>query len=137
MITSSFGRVLRTIREDENAIQVFGYNTIYYKLTIFVIGSMMAGIAGSLYASYMSFVGPTMFMLRESIFIFVIIIFGGLADLRGSIVGAFLLILLPEVLRFVGMPDNVAAQMRQVMYGIILMLLMLYRPQGLVGKYKL
>ncbi|HDH10839.1 MAG TPA: branched-chain amino acid ABC transporter permease [Nitrospirae bacterium] len=137
IVNSSFGRVLKAIREDEKAIEVFGYNTTYYKLIIFVIGALMTSIAGSLFGSYLSFVGPSMFMLRESIFILVIIILGGLGNLYGSILGALFLILLPEALRFVGLPGNIAAQMRQVIYGVKLILLMLYRPQGFIGEYKL
>ncbi len=134
---SSFGRVLKAIREDERAIQVFGYNTSYYKLAIFVIGSSLAAVAGSLFASYISYIDPTSFNLTESIFILSIIILGGLANLRGSILGALFLIVLPELLRFVGFPIDVAAQMRQLVYGLLLILLMLYRPQGLMGEYKL
>lgn len=134
---SSFGRILKAIREDEQAIQVFGYQTIYYKLAIFVMGACLAAVAGSLFASYISFVDPSSFVLMESIFILAIIILGGLANLRGAMLGALFLILLPEILRFVGFPSDIAAQMRQVIYGLILILLMLYRPQGLMGEYKL
>jgi branched-chain amino acid transport system permease protein len=133
---SSFGRVLKAIREDEEAIKVFGYNTLYYKLAIFVIGAGMAAIAGSLIASYISFIDPISFTLAESIFILAIIILGGLSNLRGSIFGALFLVLLPELLRFVGMPGDIAAQMRELIYGLILVFLMLYRPQGLLGEYK-
>lgn len=134
---SSFGRVLKAIREDETAIAVFGYNTLYFKLTIFIISAAMAAVAGSLFASYITFIDPSSFRLVESVFILAIIILGGLANLRGSIFGALFLILLPEILRFVGFPSDIAAQMRQVVYGVILILLMLYRPQGLMGEYKL
>lgn len=137
IVQSSFGRVLKAIREDEHALQVFGYNTLNYKLVIFVIGAMMAAIAGSLFASYITFIDPSTFNLIESIFILAIIILGGLANLRGSVLGALFLILLPEVLRFVGLPADDAAQLRQVIYGLILILLMLYRPQGLIGEYRL
>jgi len=137
IVNSSFGRALKAIREDEKALQVFGYNTLYFKLAIFVISAGMAAGAGSFFASYITFVDPTSFNLMESIFILAIIILGGLANLRGSIYGALFLVLLPEALRFVGLPSDIAAQMRQVIYGIILILLMLYRPQGLVGEYKL
>lgn len=137
IVNSSFGRVLKAIREDEKAIQIFGYHTLYFKLAIFVISAGMAASAGSLFASYMSYIDPSSFTLNESIFILAIIILGGLANLRGSIAGALFLILLPEILRFVGFPSEIAAQMRQVVYGVILILLMLYRPQGLMGEYKL
>jgi len=137
IVNSSFGRILKAIREDEKAIQIFGYNTLYYKLAIFVISAAMAGVAGSLFASYITFIDPSSFWLMESIFILAIVILGGLANLRGSVLGALFLILLPEALRFVGIPNDIAAQMRQVIYGVILILLMLYRPQGLIGEYKL
>ena len=134
---SSFGRVLKAIREDEAAIQVFGYHSGYYKLAIFTIGAGLAALAGGLFASYITFIDPSTFTLNESIFLLAIIILGGLASNRGAVLGAFCLILLPEALRFVGFPSDIAAQMRQVVYGLLLIVLMLYRPQGLVGEYKL
>ncbi len=134
---SSFGRVLKAIREDEQAIKVFGYNTLWYKLAVFVIGAMMASVAGGLFASYITFIDPSTFTLNESIFILAIVILGGLANNKGAVLGAVILILLPEILRFVGFPSDIAAQMRQVTYGLILILLMLYRPQGMVGEYRL
>ncbi len=137
IVHSSFGRVLRAIREDEKAVQVFGYQTTHYKLVIFVIGAMIASVAGSLFASYISYINPSTFDLTESIFILSIIILGGLANNKGAICGAIFLILLPEILRFVGFPTGIAAELRQIVYGLTLVLLMLYRPQGLIGKYKL
>ena len=134
---SSFGRVLKAIREDEQATQIFGYKTYQYKLIIFVIGAVMASVAGAFFASYITFIDPSTFTLNESIFILSIIILGGLANLRGSVLGAIFLILLPEILRFVGFPSDIAAQMRLLVYGALLVILMLYRPQGLVGEYKL
>ena len=135
--SSSFGRVLHAIREDEQMISIFGYSTTYYKLVIFVIGAMLAALAGSLFASYITFIDPSSFQLFESIFILAIVILGGLGSARGVVLGALFLIVLPEALRFVGFPPDVAAQMRQVVYGLILILLMLYRPQGLMGTFRL
>jgi len=137
LAASSFGRVLKAIREDEQAIQVFGYNTNYYKLAIFVISAGMAAAAGSLFASYITFIDPSSFTVMESVFILAVIILGGLSNLRGSILGAFILVLLPEALRFAGFPQAIAAQMRQMVYGLCLIFLMLFRPQGLLGEYKL
>lgn len=134
---SSFGRVLMAIREDELALQVFGYRTVYYKLAIFVIGAVMAAVAGALFASYITFIDPTSFMLRESIFMLSVIILGGLANTNGAVAGAVILVVLPELLRFVGLPSNIAAQVRLLLYGLALVLLMIYRPQGLFGKYRL
>jgi branched-chain amino acid transport system permease protein len=134
---SSFGRALKAIREDEEALSVFGYHTLSYKLVIFVIAAGMASVAGALYASYITFIDPSTFSIHESIFMLSIIILGGLGSLRGAVLGALVLILLPEALRFVGFTPDIAAQMRQVIYGLILVGLMLYRPQGLVGEYRL
>ncbi len=117
---SSFGRVLKAIREDEKAISVFGYKTNWYKLAIFVVGAMMASVAGSLFASYITFIDPSTFNLNESIVILSIIILGGLANNKGAMIGAACLIILPEILRFVGFPVDIAAQMRQVTYGVLL-----------------
>jgi len=137
LVTSSFGRVLKAIREDEEAISVFGYWTISYKLAVFVIAAMMAAVGGSLFASYITFIDPSSFVLLESIYMLAMIIMGGLASVPGSVVGAAIIVLLPEFLRFVGMPDSIAAQMRQVIFGVVLVVLMMYRPQGFLGEYKM
>jgi branched-chain amino acid transport system permease protein len=137
IVRSSFGRVLKAIRDDENALQVFGYRTVYFKLAIFMISAGMAAIAGALFASYITFIDPSSFAVMESVLILSIVILGGLADNKGAVVGAVVIILLPEILRFVGLPSDIAAQMRQVIYGLLLILLMMYRPQGFLGKYRL
>ena len=118
-------------------MKVFGYDTARYKRIVFMIAAMLAAVAGSLFASYISYIDPSTFSLNESIFILSLVILGGLANVNGSVFGAIFFILLPEILRFVGFPPDIAAQMRQVAYGAILVLLMLYRPQGMFGEYKL
>jgi len=137
VVNSSFGRVLMAIREDEQAISVFGYNTKVYKMIIFMISAGMAALAGSLFASYITFIDPSSFSLSESMFILAIVILGGLANNKGVFWGTVFLILLPEALRFVGFPTDIAAQMRQIVYGLLLLGLMMYRPEGLMGRYKL
>jgi len=134
---SSFGRALKAIREDEQALSIFGYNVRHFKLAIFTIGAGLASIAGSFFASYITFIDPTTFGANESVFIISIIILGGLANLKGSILGALFLILLPEILRFAGFPNEIAAQTRFGIYGLMLVILMLYKPQGFLGEYKL
>ncbi len=134
---SSFGRVLKALREDEKAISVFGYDILYYKLLTFVISAVFAGLAGALYAVYITFIDPSTFTVFESIYILAIVILGGLASNRGAVLGAAVLVLLPEFLRFVGFPSEIAAQMRELVYGLLLVVLMLYRPRGLMGEYKL
>lgn len=137
VVRSPFGRVLRAVREDEQAISVFGYNVKVYKMLIFVVSAGMASVAGSMFASYITFIDPSTFSLNESIFILAIVILGGLANNKGVFWGSVFLILLPEFLRFVGFPTDIAAQMRQVVYGLLLVGLMMYRPQGFMGEFKL
>ena len=138
IVSSSFGRVLTAIREDEQAAAVFGYQVTHFKLAIWVMSAMMAGLAGGLFGSWTSFVDPNSFILLESILLVSIVILGGLASIRGSIIGAMAFVLLEEGMRFVPfLPDEFVGQARQVVLGVLLVLLMLFRPQGLAGKYKL
>lgn len=137
IVRSSFGRVLKAIREDEEALSVFGYRTQVYKLVVFVIAAGMAAVAGALYASYVTYIDPTTFTVNDSIFMLSVIVLGGLGSLRGALVGAAVLVLLPEALRFVGFSPDVAAQLRLAVYGATLILLMRFRPQGLLGEYRL
>ncbi len=134
---SSFGRTLKALREDEQLTRLQGYNTKHFKSIVFVVSAMMSGIAGAMFASYISFIGPSTFQLKEGIFLFTIIIVGGLSSAKGSIAGALILISLPEVLRFIGLPYETAAQLQQIIYGALLVLMMILRPQGLFGKYRM
>jgi branched-chain amino acid transport system permease protein len=136
-MSSSFGRVLKGIREDEDALKVFGYRTGEYKLAVFAASAVGAAFAGSFYAAYISFVDPNTFTVHDSVFVWAMIVLGGLASVRGSLLGAFILVLLPEALRFVGFSPDVAGQMRLFVYGALLVVMMMYRPQGLIGEYKL
>lgn len=135
IVHSPFGRILMSIREDEVVSLAVGNNVDKYKLTVFVIGAFFAGIAGSLYAHYITFIDPSSFTAMESITVLLMVVFGGMGSLRGSFVGGSVLVILPEMLRFLGMPSSVAAPLRQMIYGFLLVILMIKRPQGLIGKY--
>jgi branched-chain amino acid transport system permease protein len=135
LVNSSFGRVLKAIREDEIFAMSMGKDVMKYKVTVFVIGAAIASIGGSLYAYYISFIDPTSFTIMESIFMLSIVIIGGAGSLKGSIVGAALLISIPEILRFIGMPNSIAANMRQIFYGGLLVFFMMFKPQGLLGEF--
>lgn len=136
-ITSSpLGRVLRGIREDEIATLAMGKDVNRHKLMVFAIGAFFAGVAGSLYAHYITFIDPSSFTVMESITILLMVVFGGMGSLAGSFVGAAILVIFPEALRFLGMPSSVAAPLRQMIYGLLLILLMLKRPQGILGRYR-
>ena len=138
IVTSSFGRVLTAIREDEQATEVFGYQVTHYKFAIWVISAMMAGLAGGLFASWTRFIDPNSFVLLESVLLVSIVILGGLATIWGSLLGAMVFVLLEEGMRFLPfIPTEYIGQARQIVLGILLVLLMLFRPQGLVGRFKL
>jgi len=136
VVKSPFGRILRGIREDEIATLAMGKDVNKHKIMVFVIGAFFAGIAGSLYAHYITFIDPSSFTVMESITILLMVVFGGMGSLGGSFVGAAILVIFPELLRFLGMPSSVAAPLRQMIYGLLLIVLMLYRPQGILGKYR-
>jgi branched-chain amino acid transport system permease protein len=135
---SPYGRMLKAIRTDELSAQALGRNTVQLKAWAFFISAAFAGVAGLVYASYVSYIDPTSFTLDESIFIITALFIGGIGSrVWGPIVGAAVVVILPELLRFVGLPDAVAANLRQVIYGIVLIVLMFVRPQGLLGDAKL
>jgi len=134
LVNSPFGRALNAIRADETATQAMGRNTVMFKSWAFFLSAAVAGLAGVLYASYVSYIDPTSFTLDESIFILSALFIGGIGNTQGPILGALFVVLLPELLRFVGLPDAIAANLRQIIYGLALVLVMYYRPQGLLGK---
>ena len=135
VVKSPFGRVLKATREDEVFAQSFGKNIFAFKLKVFMISAALAAIAGVMYATYISFIDPTSFTIMESIFIISIVIIGGAGNLWGSVIGAVVLVALPELLRFVGLPNAVAANIRQILYGSLLVIFMMWRPQGFIGEY--
>jgi len=133
---SPYGLTLKSFREDERAAESLGKPAPSYLLKAFTISGAVAAISGVLYATYVTYIDPTSFTLDESIFIISILLVGGSGNIRGPFFGTLLIILLPEALRFLGMPDAVAANMRQIIYGALLITLMFLRPQGLGGEYQ-
>ncbi len=134
---SPFGRALKSLREDEIAARVMGKNVPLLKVWTFIIAGGLAAISGALYAGYVTYIDPTSFTLDESIFIITIVLVGGSGNLKGPLAGVLFMIILPEALRFIGLPDTIAPNVRQMIYGLLLILLMRYRPQGLAGEYRL
>ncbi len=135
IVNSPFGRVLKSIREDETAAQMLGKNTFRYKMIVLTASAFFAGIAGSLYAHYITFIDPTSFSFPVLILLLSAVIIGGLGSIRGAVAGAFLLILLPEPLRFIGLPSNLVGAGRQMIYAVLVLVILLKRPQGLFGEY--
>jgi branched-chain amino acid transport system permease protein len=133
---SPFGRVLKAIREDEIATAALGKNVMKFKIIAFAIAAGFGAVPGVLFAGYMRYIDPTSFTLMESVFIISIIIIGGTGNISGPLIGTVLMVILPEILRFLSMPDAIAANMRQIIYGLLIILIMRYMPQGILGEYK-
>lgn len=131
---SPYGRVLRALRNDEHSVAAMGRNPVAFKSWAFFLSAAFSGLAGLIYASYVSYIDPTSFTLDESIFIISALFIGGTGNVRGPVFGALFVVTLPEVLRFVGMPDAIAANMRQIIYGLALIIIMYFRPQGVWGE---
>lgn len=127
IVNSAFGRALISIREDELAAEAMGVNTTRYKVMAFVISSALAGAGGVLLAHFDGYLNPKSFEFIKSFEILIMIILGGLGSIVGSVLGAILLTILPEALRGF-------AQYRMVIYSLLLIILMITRPQGLLGK---
>jgi branched-chain amino acid transport system permease protein len=134
LMHAPFGRLLRAIREDELAVAAFGANVLLAKVRAAAIAGVMAGAAGGLYAVYLSFIDPTTFDLNASVLLLTMVVLGGARTLAGSIVGPLVLLALPQILTFIDIPTTTAAAVRQGLYGLLLILFMVFRPQGLVGQ---
>lgn len=126
-IRSSHGRACISVREDEIAAESMGINTTKYKTLAFVIGAILASIAGALYASYFYVLKPDTFGFMKSIDILVIVVFGGMGSLSGSIVAAF-------VLGIINFALQSYPEIRMILYSVAIILIMIYRPKGLFGS---
>jgi len=138
IIKSDTGRALVSIREDELAAEAMGVNVTRYKVMSFVIGSAFAGIAGVLFAHYNKFLHPNDFQFIKSFEIIIMIVIGGMGSMTGAILGAIIVTLLPELLRqlpaiHVGESTFQFADLRLVIFALILILTMILRPQGILG----
>jgi branched-chain amino acid transport system permease protein len=134
VMRAPFGRLLRAIREDELAVAAAGKGVLAAKVYAAALSGAYAGVAGGLYATFMSFIDPSAFDLDASILLLSMVVLGGSRTLAGSIVGPFLLLALPQALAYVSLPTAVAASARQLIYGVLLIAFMLFRPQGLAGE---
>jgi branched-chain amino acid transport system permease protein len=137
LVKSSVGRAFLAVREDQIAAEAMGVDTTKYKVKAFIIGSFLAGCAGGLFAHYMMYLNPTMFMFIKSFEVVAMVVLGGLGSISGSIIAAIIITFLPEGLRFVKdyIPEH--KDPRMIIYSITLITLMLTRPQGLLGRREL
>lgn len=126
LVHSTHGRAFLSVREDEMAAETMGINTTYYKVYAFVIGAFFAGIAGGLFGHYLMYLHTNSFTFMKSIEVIIMVVLGGMGSITGSILAAIILTILPELLR-------VVKDYRMVIYSLILIILMLTRPQGIFG----
>ena len=129
-IKSSLGRACISIREDEIAAESMGINSTKYKIMAFALGAFFAGIAGGLYASYFFFIRPNIFGFMKSIDILVLVVLGGLGSLSGSVIAAILLTILTTFLQQF-------TEVRMIIYALLLVIIMIFRPQGLMGTVEI
>lgn len=125
-IRSSYGRACISIREDEIAAESMGINTTKYKVMAFAVGAFFAGVAGALYSSYFYFLKPDLFGFLKSIDILVIVVLGGLGSITGSVLAAILLAVLTTFLQ-------AFTEVRMIIYALLLVIIMIFRPQGILG----
>ena len=126
MINSTYGRGFLAVKDDEIAAEAMGINTTKFKVTAFVTGAFFAGIAGTLFAFFNKYINPEDFNFLRSVEIVVMVILGGMGSMIGVIIAAIILTILPELLRQV-------AEYRMIIYALLLIIMMLLRPQGLFG----
>ncbi len=126
LMTCRFGRALVSIRENELAAEAMGVHTTRYKIQAFVLAAFFAGIAGSYYAHFIKYISPDSFYIYESFILLAMLAFGGQGNLIGPVVGAAVLIIIPELIRFL-------QEYRMLVYGGVLIIMMLVRRQGLLG----
>ena len=131
---SPFGRLMLGIREDAIAAESIGKNVSNVKIQVIMAGAFLAGIAGSLFASYISYINPGNFDINLSILVLLMVVLGGMGNNYGSVVGAFAMVLIPTVLMLAGLPTAFSGAMQELIYGLALIALMLFRPRGLLGE---
>ena len=124
---SRVGRAFAAIKADDHAAELMGINVVYYKMMAFIIGAFIAGIGGGLYAHITNFINPTDFSSHKVVQILLFPVFGGSNVVWGSVLGSFILTLLPEVLRFL-------SDYRDIIYGALLVILMAVRPDGILTE---
>ena len=129
LVNSRVGRALLAIRENETAAEAMGINSTYYKVLAFTLSAGLAGIAGGLYAHEIGFISPESFLNSESIAILTMMVAGGMGNIFGSVLGALVLVVVPEAMRAFG-------DIRLVIYGAALILMMIFLPGGLAGWFQ-
>lgn len=136
LVRSPFGVTLRAIREDETVAQSLGKNVYQVRLVAFAVASAFTAVGGTLLSYHLRFIDPTLFQFQFTILIWAALFIGGCASISGNVIGPAILVLFPEALRFVGLSGSYAAHIQSALYGALLILLTIFRPQGIAGTYR-
>ncbi len=140
LVKSPFGRAIEAIRDDEDAMRALGKSPGGFKVRVFVIGAGLAGLAGAFYAHYITYISPDQFLPLLTFYIWMAMILGGVGRFSGAVVGTVVLVLFLEGSRFLrdaipGVSEVEMASLRLLVVGVALVLLVLYRPQGIMGDF--
>jgi branched-chain amino acid transport system permease protein len=135
-VRSPWGLMAKGLRDDDLLMSTLGFNVKLLQVLTFATGVGIAGVAGLLYAQYVGYISPVAFSLSLAITFFTYVFIGGPASIYGPIVGTAVMVAMPEVLRFVGIPNSLTGPLQQIIFGLLLVLLVFFRPQGFFGKYK-
>lgn len=133
LVSGPYGRAITAMRNDEDAFVALGRNAIRIKVTLFALGSGLAGLAGGIYAHFFLYLTPEQFGIFSSATLLTMVVVGGAATIAGPVLGAVLLTALPEAIRFIDLPIAVMAPVQGVIFTLLIVLFLFLRPQGLLG----
>jgi branched-chain amino acid transport system permease protein len=136
LVSSPYGLMLQAIRDDELVAESLGRDVTRAKIVLFAIAGSLTAVAGALFAPFISVIEPNVFGIGLIILLWAMLFIGGSGNLYGPILGALVLVMLPEGLRLLGISGAKAGELQQMIYGMLLVVLMFVRPQGLVGKFR-
>jgi branched-chain amino acid transport system permease protein len=136
LLRSPWGRALQAMRDDELAARGLGKNVRLMKLQAIMVACSLAAVGGSIYSYYAGYVDPSLGSLDQSILLLAMVVVGGAGNVRGTLVGVLVLLLFPEALRFARIPNALASELRLAGFGLLLVLLVHFRPRGLAGTYR-
>lgn len=134
IIKSEAGKIFQAIRDDETAAAILGKNTYFYKVLSMGISTFFAGIAGSLFVHHINYVDPTIFDLEFFVLILTMLIAGGLGSLLGSVIGVLIISISAELLRFVVVNPSIVGAFREMLFAVVLLIILLFRPRGILGR---
>jgi branched-chain amino acid transport system permease protein len=133
IVRGPYGRAITAMRDEELAFTALGRNAMSLKIVIFAIGCGFAGIAGGVYAYYFQYISPDQFEVLQSAAILTMVVLGGMGTVYGPVVGAVLLLAIPQAITFLNLPSSVMAPMQGILFTLLVLLFLFLRPAGILG----